>query len=103
MFWFDIHISFIYETRTNPPIPPPPSRPNSSRSDGLFCPLPRLRRGLLPTFRIRKFLSAEMVRFELTIPCGMPLFESGALNHSATSPFLQIFKYYFEGFYNLDL
>ena len=37
------------------------------------------------------------------IPCGMPLFESGALNHSATSPFLQIFKYYFEGFYNLDL
>ena len=29
---------------------------------------------------------AERVGFEPTIPCEMPLFESGAFNHSATSP-----------------
>ena len=29
---------------------------------------------------------AERVGFEPTIPCEIPLFESGAFNHSATSP-----------------
>ena len=49
---------------TNPPVLKFPSRPNSSRSDGLFCSHPRLRRGLLPTFRIQKFQSAEREGFE---------------------------------------
>src|SRR3989344_5719929 len=29
---------------------------------------------------------AERGRFELPIPCGMPVFETGAFDHSATSP-----------------
>ena len=33
---------------------------------------------------------AEAVRFELTIPCGMPVFETGALDHSATLPGLKL-------------
>ena len=35
----------------------------------------------------RVFLFAEMGGFEPPIPCGMPVFETGALNHSATSPY----------------
>jgi hypothetical protein len=27
------------------------------------------------------------VRFELTEPCGSPVFKTGAFDHSATSPF----------------
>ena len=38
----------------------------------------------------RVFLFAEMGGFEPPIPCGMPVFETGALNHSATSPYLVI-------------
>src|SRR3989344_5787135 len=44
---------------TNPPVLKFPFRPNSSRSDGIFCPHPRRRRGASSTFRIRKFQSAE--------------------------------------------
>ena len=29
---------------------------------------------------------AEAVRFELTNPCGSPVFKTGAFNHSATLP-----------------
>src|SRR3989344_2980099 len=29
---------------------------------------------------------SERGRFELPIPCGMPVFETGAFDHSATSP-----------------
>ena len=29
---------------------------------------------------------AEAVRFELTVPCGTPVFKTGALNHYATPP-----------------
>lgn len=49
---------------TNPPVLKFPSRPNSSRSDGIFCPHPRRRRGTSSTFRIRKFQSAERAGFE---------------------------------------
>ena len=31
-------------------------------------------------------LIAEAVRFELTVPCGTPVFKTGALNHYATPP-----------------
>ncbi len=31
---------------------------------------------------------AEAERFELSIPCGMPVFETGALDHSATLPYI---------------
>ena len=31
---------------------------------------------------------AEAVRFELTVPCGTPVFKTGALNHYATPPYL---------------
>ena len=30
--------------------------------------------------------TAEREGFEPSIPCGMPVFKTGALNHSATSP-----------------
>ena len=29
---------------------------------------------------------AEAVRFELTNPCGLPVFKTGAIDHSATLP-----------------
>ena len=29
---------------------------------------------------------AEEVRFELTVPCGTPVFKTGAIDHSATLP-----------------
>jgi hypothetical protein len=29
---------------------------------------------------------AERGRFELPVPCGTPVFETGAFDHSATSP-----------------
>ncbi len=32
------------------------------------------------------FPNSERGRFELPIPCGMPVFETGAFDHSATSP-----------------
>ena len=41
---------------------------NSSRSDAIFYPHPRRRRGISSTFRIRKFQSAERGRFELPRP-----------------------------------
>ena len=71
---------------TNPPVLKFPSRPNSSRSAGIFCPHPRRRRGTSSTFRIRKFQSAEAVRFELTNPCGLHAFQACALGHYATPP-----------------
>src|SRR5579863_4348529 len=36
----------------------------------------------------KKIFTAERERFELSIPCGMPVFETGALDHSATSPLI---------------
>ena len=30
--------------------------------------------------------TAEEVRFELTVPCGTPVFKTGALDHYATPP-----------------
>jgi hypothetical protein len=33
-------------------------------------------------------LQAEAVRFELTVPCGTPVFKTGALNHYATPPYV---------------
>ena len=30
---------------------------------------------------------AEAVRFELTNPCGLPVFKTGAIDHSATLPY----------------
>jgi hypothetical protein len=33
------------------------------------------------------FVKAEAVRFELTVPCGTPVFKTGALNHYATPPY----------------
>ena len=35
---------------------------------------------------------AERVRFELTMPCGMPVFETGALDHSATPPVSIVYR-----------
>lgn len=32
---------------------------------------------------------AEAVRFELTNPCGLPVFKTGAIDHSATLPSLE--------------
>src|SRR3989344_5069247 len=72
---------------TNPPVLKFPSRPNSSRSDGIFCPHPRRRRGASYPFRIRKFQSAEGERFELSVGFPTPRFQRGALDHYATLPF----------------
>ncbi|KKR24032.1 MAG: Recombinase [Candidatus Yanofskybacteria bacterium GW2011_GWD2_39_48] len=60
--------SFVQKIGTNPLVRDKSARPNSSRSDATFCPHPRRRRGTSSTFRIRKFQSAEGVRFELTGP-----------------------------------
>ena len=38
-------------------------------------------------FRFRFSILAEAVRFELTIPCGMPSFQGGGINHYPTPPF----------------
>ena len=36
-----------------------------------------------------RFADAEEVRFELTVPCGTPVFKTGAIDHSATPPGLE--------------
>ncbi len=43
------------------------------------------------TNNVLVFVRAEAVRFELTVPCGTPVFKTGALNHYATPPFYLIF------------
>ena len=39
-----------------------------------------------PLGRVFTHLLAERVGFEPTVPCGTPDFESGTIDHSATSP-----------------
>ena len=34
-------------------------------------------------------LLAERVGFEPTVPCGTPVFETGTIDHSDTSPFIR--------------
>jgi hypothetical protein len=46
----------------------------------------RLRKKQCAARRIVKVCLAEAVRFELTMPCGTPVFKTGAFNHSATLP-----------------
>jgi hypothetical protein len=40
-----------------------------------------------------KNIKAEAVRVELTMPCGIPVFETGALDHYATPPSLAILAF----------
>ena len=39
-----------------------------------------------PKRRLLTLSLAEAVRFELTNPCGLPVFKTGAIDHSATLP-----------------
>ena len=39
-----------------------------------------------PQGRLFVYPLAEAVRFELTNPCGLPVFKTGAIDHSATLP-----------------
>ena len=41
-----------------------------------------------PERRLFACFPAEAVRFELTNPCGLPVFKTGAIDHSATLPSL---------------
>ena len=43
-------------------------------------------------FIVLVFVQAEAVRFELTVPCGTPVFKTGALNHYATPPTIKFFN-----------
>src|SRR3989338_3941452 len=71
---------------TNPRISDSPRRANSPLCGERNCRTPRPHRGVRPPFLNWKFQSAEAVRFELTIPFGMPPFQGGGINHYPTPP-----------------
>lgn len=49
-------------------------------------PPPFLQKNSRPTLRVALVILAEAERFELSMPCDMPRFQRGALDHYATPP-----------------
>ena len=62
------------------------TRPRSVQAHNRKSPCQLLTRTLLG---IAMLNLAEAVRFELTNPCGLPVFKTGAIDHSATLPSLE--------------
>src|SRR5581483_8305503 len=63
----------------------------------LYCSSDKSISGSCVSLRLLKIIphfrkNAEAVRFELTIPCGMPPFQGGALDHYATPPLISFWK-----------